>query len=113
MLQELERALQPLQGSGQIGALLELEEVGRVQVIQQLKRVPEVLTRRFGGPIATGAVATVESATSLAAAPQVYRVAAIDCDVRQDRAARHGPAVDPGATVGEEATGRKHGLICH
>jgi hypothetical protein len=105
--------LQPLQRSGQIGALLEVEAVGFVHVMQQLKRVPDVFTRSFGRPSATGAVATIERATSLAAAPQVYRVTAIDWDVRQDRAARHGPAVDPRATVGEEATGRKHGLICH
>jgi len=112
-LQELERALQPLQGSRQIGALLEREAVGFVQVNQQLQRVPDVFTRRLGRPSATGAIATIERTASLAAAPQVHCVTAIDWDVRQDRAARYGPAVDPGATVGEEATGRKHGLMCH
>jgi hypothetical protein len=112
-LQELERALQPLQGSGQVGEMLDVEAVGFVQVIQQLKRVPGVFARRFGRPSPTGAVATVEGATSLGAAPQVHRTAALDGDLRQHCPARRGSAVDPGATVGKQATGRKHGLICH
>jgi hypothetical protein len=113
VLQELERAFDPPQGSGQIGALLGLEIVGLVQVIQQLECVPHVLGRSFGRPSATEAVATVEGAAPLGAAPQVHRAAALDGDLRQHGPARHGTAVDPGATVGKQATGRKHGLICH
>jgi hypothetical protein len=113
VFQQLERSFNPPQGSRNIGALLNAEAVGLVQVIQQLERVPHVLSRSFGRPSATRAVATIESAAPLGATPQVHGAAAIDGDLRQDGAARHGAAVDPSATVGEEATGRKHDLICH
>lgn len=113
MLQELERAFDPPQGSRQIGALLLLEAFGLVQMVQQLECVPHVLGWRLGRPRATEAVATVEGAAPLGAAPQVHRAAALDWDLRQHGSARHGSSVDPGATVCKQATGRQHDLMCH
>jgi len=112
-LQELERAVQPLQRGGEIGALLDVETIGLEQVLQQLEGVADVLRGRFDVAWAKRAVAAIQSAATLGAAPQVYDAPAIVGNACQYRAARHGPAVDPAATVGEEATGRKHGLICH
>ena len=112
-LQELERAVQPLQRGGEIGALLDVETIGLEQVVQQLQGVADVLRGRFDGACAKRAVAAIQRAAPLGAAPQVYDVAPVVGNVRQHRATRHGAAVDPAATVGEEATGRKHDLICH
>lgn len=112
-LQELERAVQPLQRGGEIGALLDVETIGLEQVVQQLQGVADVLRGRFDGACAKRAVAAIQGAAPLGTTPQVYDVAPIVGNVRQHRAARHVAAVDPAATVGEEATGRKHDLICH
>jgi hypothetical protein len=112
-LQELERAVQPLQRGGEIGALLDVETIGLEQVVQQLEGVADVLRGRFDVACAKRTVAAVQGAAPLGPAPQVYDVPPIVGNVRQHGAARHGAAVDPAATVGEEATGRKHGLICH
>ena len=112
-LQELERAVQPLQRGGEIGALLDVETIGLEQVVQQLEGVADVLRWRFGVACAQRAVAAIQGAAPLSAAPQVYDVPPILGNVCQHSATRHGAAVDPAATVGEEATGRKHDLICH
>jgi len=111
-LEELERAFEPPQSRVEIGSLVDVEAVGLVQMVHQLERVPDVLGGSLRRP-RTNDVASIEGAPSFGAAAQVYDAAAIDGDLRQDRASRHGPAVDPAATVSEQATGREHGLICH
>jgi len=111
-LEEFERAFEPPQCRGEIGSLFDVEAVGLVQVVHQLERVPDVLGGSLRRP-RTNDVASIEGAASFGAASQVYDPAAIDGDLRQDRASRHGPAVDPAATVSKQATGREHDLICH
>jgi hypothetical protein len=81
-LQELERAVQPLQRGGEIGALLDVETIGLEQVVQQLQRVPHVLRGRLDGAGAKRAVAAIQGAAPLGAAPQVYDVAPIVGNVR-------------------------------
>jgi hypothetical protein len=82
-------------------------------MVQQLETVPDVLGGRLDGARAQGTVAAIQGAAPLGAAAQVYDAPPIVGDSRQDRAARHRPAVDPAATVGEQATDRKHTIICH
>ena len=72
-----------------------------------------MLARGLDVARAERAVTAIQGAAPFCTAPQIYDVAPIVRNVRQHSAARHGAAVDPAATVGEEATGRKHDLICH
>lgn len=89
-----------------------VEAIGLVQVVHHLERVADVLGGCLSRP-RTKDVTSIESAASFGAPPQIYDATAIDSHPRQDRATRHGSAVDPGATVSKEATGREHDLMCH
>ena len=84
-----------------------------MQVVQQLEGVPDVLTRGLAGARPADAVAAIEGAAAVGTAPQVHHAAAFDGDVLERRAARFSAPVNPAATVGKQASGQRHDLICH
>jgi len=92
--------------------MFDVQAIRLVQVLQQLQGVPNVLAGGLHRSRARGGGATIERAAALGTTPQVDDTAAIDWNPRQDRAARHRAAVDPTATVGDEATGHRHDIIC-
>ena len=87
-LQELERPLEPPQRCRQVGALLDVEPIVLVHVVQQLQGVADVLGGRLARPSAHGAVASIQGAAPLGPAPQVYGAPAIDGYPSQDRPPR-------------------------
>lgn len=112
-LEQLERALEPVQGCFQVGPMLDIEAVRLVYVVQQLESVPNVFGGSLCRPVTPGGIATIEGAAALGAAPQIHDAAAIDRDQRQDRATRDGAAVDAAATLSKQTAGQRHDLICH
>lgn len=111
-LEEFERAFEPPQCGGEVGSHFDVKPVGLVQVVHQLQRVPDVLGGSLRRP-GTNRVAPVERAAAVGAAAQIYDAATVDGDRREHGASRHGPPVDPAATVSKQTTGREHDLICH
>ena len=111
--QQVERTVETAQRRGQIGAVLGVEAFAFIDVVQQLERVPDMLTGGLVRPRAALAVAPVEGAAPLGALPQVHHPATILEDACQEHAARHRTAIDAAATVGKQATDRKHALISH
>jgi len=92
--------------------VFDVQAVTLVQMLQQLQCIPNVLGWGLRRSRARGRGATIERAAALGTAPQVDDTAAIDGNSRQDHAARHRATVDPTATIGEEATGHGHDIIC-
>ena len=111
-LQKVERAVETAQRRSQIGAMLAVEVVALIDVMQELQCVADMLPGRLIGPWANRAVAAIEGAAPLGTFPQVHHAAPILGDQRQDPTARHRTAIDPAATVGKQAA-HEHVLISH
>lgn len=104
-LHRAERAAQPFQGSRQIRASLRVEIADRRHLIQELKRVPQVLTRRFCVRGVSGVGATLERATTFRPTPAVYLFSQVEGTRRQDASAGADSPVRAATTLCRMASG--------
>lgn len=111
--QKIERTVETAECRGQIGAVLAVEALALIDMMQQLEGVADMLAGRLGRPRADRTVAAIEGAAPFGAMAEVHDSATIDGDKGQDPAARHCTPIDPGATVGNQAAGRRHAQIWH
>lgn len=111
--QKIERTVETAQRGGEIGAVLAVEVIALIDVMQQLEGVPDMLAGGLVGPRADRTAASIERAAPFGALTQVHDPATIDGDVCQHPAARHRTAIDPTATVCDQTTDPKHAQISH
>jgi hypothetical protein len=99
MLEQLQRALETAQRRLEIGAVVRRRLRGRVQLREQLQRVPDMLAGRFDRRGAQRAAAPIQRAPPLRAVPQIDGAPQLHRDPCDGPAARHGPPVDAAASI--------------
>jgi hypothetical protein len=102
-LQQAERASDAFQGCREVPARPFVEDADRGQLIQQLERVAEVLTRRFRVGVSRDVAPTLERASTFSAQPPVYPPPQLTGNRTQDPPAGGDPLIRAASTVGKRA----------
>jgi hypothetical protein len=102
-LQQTERPSDPFQSCREVHSRLLVEVADRGQLVQQLERVPEVLTGRFRVGVSSGVAPTLERAAALGAQSPVYSPPQLAGNRTQDLPAGGDALVRAASTVGKQA----------